>query len=64
MNNDGNIIAKKKTTCCIGAGYVGGCTMAVAAVHCPEYQFIVCDIDEKRIAASIVVERDARASMD
>lgn len=25
--------------------------MAVAAVHCPDYKIIVCDIDEKRIAA-------------
>lgn len=41
---------KTKTLCCIGAGYVGACTFAVIASHCPEYKLIVCDIDEKRIA--------------
>mmetsp|Transcript_8530 Transcript_8530/g.35579 ORF Transcript_8530/g.35579 Transcript_8530/m.35579 type:complete len:464 (-) Transcript_8530:56-1447(-) len=41
----------EKSICCIGAGYVGGCTMAVIAKHCPEYQVIVCDINEERIAA-------------
>lgn len=40
-----------KTILCIGAGYVGGPTMAVIARHCPEYRVIVADIDEKRIAA-------------
>jgi len=39
-----------KTICCIGAGYVGGCTFAVIASRCPSYKVIVCDIDEKRIA--------------
>ena len=28
----------KKEICCIGAGYVGGPTMAVIALKCPEYQ--------------------------
>ena len=36
---------------CIGAGYVGGPTMAVIAKHCPEHRIVVVDIDEKRIAA-------------
>lgn len=36
---------------CIGAGYVGGPTMAVIAQHCPEHRIVVVDIDEKRIAA-------------
>ncbi len=39
-----------KTILCIGAGYVGGPTMAVIAAHCPEYKVIVADIDGKRIA--------------
>jgi len=39
-----------RTICCIGAGYVGGCTFAVIASKCPTYKVIVCDIDEKRIA--------------
>jgi len=38
------------TICCIGAGYVGGCTFAVIASKCPTYKVIVCDIDERRIA--------------
>ena len=36
---------------CIGAGYVGGPTMAVIAKHCPQHRIVVVDIDEKRIAA-------------
>ncbi|MDR5590590.1 UDP-glucose 6-dehydrogenase [Christiangramia sp. SM2212] len=36
--------------CCIGAGYVGGPTMAVIAQKCPEIKVTVVDINEKRIA--------------
>ena len=36
---------------CIGAGYVGGPTMAVIAKHCPEYRVVVVDINEAKIAA-------------
>ncbi len=36
---------------CIGAGYVGGPTMAVIARKCPQCRVTVVDIDEKRIAA-------------
>jgi len=36
---------------CIGAGYVGGPTMAVIAKHCPQHRVVVVDIDEKKIAA-------------
>ena len=36
---------------CIGAGYVGGPTMAVIASHCPEHRVVVVDINESRIAA-------------
>ena len=42
---------KIKTICCIGAGYVGGPTMAVIAQKCPEIKVTVVDINEKRIAA-------------
>ena len=35
--------------CCIGAGYVGGPTMAVIALKCPHIQVTVVDIDAKRI---------------
>ena len=37
--------------CCIGAGYVGGPTMAMIASKCPEHKVTVADIDPKRIAA-------------
>lgn len=40
-----------KRILCIGAGYVGGPTMAVIARHCPEYRVTVADIDEARIRA-------------
>ena len=38
-----------KKICCIGAGYVGGPTMAVFAEYCPDIQIIVADINELRI---------------
>ena len=40
-----------KTILCIGAGYVGGPTMAVIADNCPDYKVIVVDVNEKRINA-------------
>jgi UDPglucose 6-dehydrogenase len=40
-----------KNILCIGAGYVGGPTMAVIASHCPEYRVVVVDINEQKIAA-------------
>jgi UDPglucose 6-dehydrogenase len=42
---------KIKNICCIGAGYVGGPTMAVIAQKCPEINVTVVDINEKRIAS-------------
>jgi UDPglucose 6-dehydrogenase len=39
----------KKEICCIGAGYVGGPTMAVIALKCPEYKITVVDSNEERI---------------
>ena len=36
--------------CCIGAGYVGGPTMAVIAQKCPSVEVTVVDINEQRIA--------------
>lgn len=36
---------------CIGAGYVGGPTMAVIAQQCPHIKVTVVDMNEKRIAA-------------
>ena len=38
-----------KNICCIGAGYVGGPTMAVIADKCPEILVNVVDINEERI---------------
>ncbi|MFT7631183.1 MAG: UDPglucose 6-dehydrogenase [Mariniblastus sp.] len=40
-----------KHICCIGAGYVGGPTMAMIAHRCPGIQVHVVDINEKRIQA-------------
>ena len=37
--------------CCIGAGYVGGPTMAIIAQKCPGIKVTVVDLNEKRIAA-------------
>ncbi len=39
-----------KNICCIGAGYVGGPTMAVIAQKCPEIKVTVVDINKQRIA--------------
>lgn len=39
----------KINICCIGAGYVGGPTMAVIALKCPGYNVSVVDIDSNRI---------------
>jgi len=35
--------------CCLGAGYVGGPTMAMLALKCPTIKVIVCDINERQI---------------
>ena len=40
-----------RTICCIGAGYVGGPTMAVIADRCPDIQVLVVDLNTVRIAA-------------
>jgi len=37
--------------CCLGAGYVGGPTMALIAHKCPHITVTVADINESRIAA-------------
>ncbi len=42
---------KIKNICCIGAGYVGGPTMAVIAQKCPHIKVTVVDISEDRINA-------------
>jgi UDPglucose 6-dehydrogenase len=40
-----------KKILCIGAGYVGGPTMAVIAAKCPQYKVTVVDVNPARIAA-------------
>ncbi|KAA5827413.1 UDP-glucose 6-dehydrogenase [Algibacter amylolyticus] len=42
---------KIKNICCIGAGYVGGPTMAVIAKQCPGIKVTIVDINEARILA-------------
>ena len=37
--------------CCIGAGYVGGPTMAMIALKCPDIRVSVVDMNAARIAA-------------
>lgn len=41
----------EKRILCIGAGYVGGPTMAMIAAKCPNIKVTVVDINSKRIAA-------------
>ena len=41
----------KLKICCMGAGYVGGPTMAVIAQNCPDIKVTVVDISETQIAA-------------
>lgn len=40
-----------KNICCIGAGYVGGPTMAVIAQKCPHIKVTVVDLNQERINA-------------
>ncbi|MEI7436129.1 MAG: nucleotide sugar dehydrogenase, partial [bacterium] len=42
---------RTKTILCIGAGYVGGPTMAMVARQCPEYRVLVVDVDAARVQA-------------
>lgn len=45
-----NVLNRNKI-CCIGAGYVGGPTMAMVAHKCPHIEVYVVDISEERIKA-------------
>ena len=42
---------KVKNICCIGAGYVGGPTMAVIALKCPDINVTVVDANPEKIKA-------------
>ena len=44
---------KIKKICCIGAGFVGGPTMAVIALKCPDIDITVVDINKEKINAYI-----------
>ncbi len=37
----------QKKILCIGAGYVGGLTMAMIAAKCPQYLVTIVDINQK-----------------
>ncbi len=39
----------EKNILCVGAGYVGGPTMAMIAAKCPQYKVTVVDIDKEKI---------------
>ena len=45
------MISSRESICCIGAGYVGGPTMAMIAKQCPDIEVSVVDINADRIAA-------------
>ena len=49
--NDEDDMTIEKTILCIGAGYVGGPTMAMIAAQCPGCRVTVVDINPARIAA-------------
>jgi UDPglucose 6-dehydrogenase len=40
---------KIKNICCLGAGYVGGPTMSVIALKCPDIKVTVVDLNKERI---------------
>lgn len=42
---------KIKSICCIGAGYVGGPTMSVIALKCPDIKVTVVDLNKEKIDA-------------
>jgi len=44
-------MAFEKNILCVGAGYVGGPTMAMIASKCPQYKVMVTDIDHQKIRA-------------
>jgi UDPglucose 6-dehydrogenase len=49
-NRKGEGMKFSKNILCIGAGYVGGPTMAIIALKCPDYKVTVVDVNEERIA--------------
>jgi len=51
LNTKSGATTGQKKILCIGAGYVGGPTVAVMAKKCPEHHFHVVDINAERIKA-------------
>ena len=49
LHSDLKKIMKNKSICCIGAGYVGGPTMAVIALKCPDIKVTVVDKNKDKI---------------
>ncbi|DAZ99071.1 TPA: hypothetical protein N0F65_008376 [Lagenidium giganteum] len=49
-SQDGGEQQFQMTICCMGAGYVGGPTMAIIASFCPDIKVVVVDISEAQIA--------------
>ena len=47
----GEFNSRIKSICCVGAGYVGGPTMAIIALKCPHIKVTVVDLNADRIAA-------------
>ncbi len=43
------LVKNINSICCIGAGYVGGPTMAVVADNCPDIKVTIVDLNEERI---------------
>lgn len=43
------LTCRVKSICCVGAGYVGGPTMAIIALKCPHLKVTVVDLNEQRI---------------
>ena len=50
-----------KNICCVGAGYVGGPTMAIIALHCPEIKVTVVDLNEQ--SAKLYASQGQRRSL-
>ena len=44
-----------KNICCIGAGYVGGPTMAVIALKCPNLKITVVDSNQDKINSGMAI---------
>ena len=55
---------KIKNICCIGAGYVGGPTMAVIALKCPEINIIVVDNNLEKLDLLLTIAHEDREALE